>query len=139
MQNIDKPLGSRQLSREILQDGVLLGRLAVNHVVTEFRIALRDEGKFISKIILRVLIVLPLMMMGSLFAGAAAIEWLSENVMITLTTVYLTGAALFIFLAVVIALLPVRPLASPFKRKNVSTPSHAEEPEIEPPGVEPIE
>lgn len=121
MPNSEKALGTAlyrsKITREILEDGAYLGKLVVQHIMDGLRNTVQEETATLTKTIVRALIALPLLMMASLFAGAAAIEWLAENIMLSLTTVYGIGALVFLLLALVVILIPVR------RRQPVSVPA----------------
>lgn len=121
MPNSEKALGTAldrsKITREILEDGAYLGKLVVQHIMDGLRNTVQEETATLTKTIVRALIALPLLMMASLFAGAAAIEWLAENIMLSLTTVYGIGALVFLLLALVVILIPVR------RRRPVSVPA----------------
>lgn len=110
-------LDRSKITREILEDGAYLGKLVVQHIMDGLRNTVQEETATLTKTIVRALIALPLLMMASLFAGAAAIEWLAENIMLSLTTVYGIGALVFLLLALVVTLIPVR------RRRPVSVPA----------------
>lgn len=110
-------LDRSKITREILEDGAYLGKLVVQHIMDGLRNTVQEETATLTKTIVRALIALPLLMMASLFAGAAAIEWLAENIMLSLTTVYGIGALVFLLLALVVILIPVR------RRRPVSVPA----------------
>lgn len=99
---------SRQLIREVTEDIGVLVRASAAGAAVRARQILDEERRIMSAVVLRAILSLPILIMATLFAGAAVIEWLAGLFPMPLATVYGLAALCFALLATVILLWPRR-------------------------------
>jgi len=99
---------ARQIMREMGDDISLLLRLSVSHAAARAKQIVDEERRAMQAVVTRAILSLPVLIMATLFAGAAVIEWLAGMFPLPLATVYALAAATFALLAVVILLWPRR-------------------------------
>jgi len=97
-----------QIMREMGDDISLLLRLSVSHAAARVKQIVDEERHLMQVVMTRAILSLPVLIMATLFAGAALIEWLAGMFPLPLATVYGLAAATFALLAVVILLWPGR-------------------------------
>ncbi len=94
--------------REVTEDLSVLTRMSIANAVMRIRQVIDDERRQLSSMMLRALLSLPIVIMATLFAGAAAVEWLANVFPLPLAAVYGVAALCFALLAILILLWPKR-------------------------------
>jgi hypothetical protein len=96
---------------EILADAALLTKATVNSMrdqtVRKIEELAENERRRISSLIVKSIIALPLVIIATLFAAAAAVEFLADWYPAPLSAIYGGSALLFFLLATVVLLIPV--------------------------------
>ncbi len=111
MENRAKSPQPIQFIQEVTEDLSILTRLTVANGAVRIREILDEERRRLSRAVIRALISLPVIMMATLFAGAAAIEWMANLFPFPLAAVYAVAAVCFALLAILILVWPKRPAA----------------------------
>ena len=108
MENRAKSPQPVQFIQEVTEDLSILTRLAVANGTIRIREILDEERRQLSGAVIRALISLPIIIMATLFAGAAAIEWMANLFPLPLAAVYAVAAVCFALLAILILIWPRR-------------------------------
>jgi uncharacterized integral membrane protein len=108
MVDFSSGMPARQIMHEMTEDLSLLLRLSVSHAAARAKQIMDEERRLMQVVVTRAILSLPVLIMATLFAGAAVIEWLAGMFPLPLSTVYGLAALAFALLAVVIFLWPRR-------------------------------
>ena len=95
-----------QFLREVTEDVSVLTRMSVANAALRIRQIIDDERRQLSATMIRAILSLPIIIMATLFAGAAAVEWLANVFPLPLASVYAVAALCFALLATVILVWP---------------------------------
>jgi hypothetical protein len=113
------PVTNRELSREtlaimiteIVADAVTLAKVTIQSIREQTLRNIEDlaerERRRIGIVIIKAIIAMPLVIIATLFTGAAAVEFLADWYPLPLSALYGVSALLFFMLAAVILLIPI--------------------------------
>lgn len=114
-----QPATNRELSREtlatmipeIVADAATLAKVTIQSLREQTLRNIEDlaerERRLVSGIIVKAIIAMPLVIIATLFIGAAAVEFLADWYPLPLSALYGGSAMLFFMLAAVVLLIPI--------------------------------